>query len=61
MISIDRGSHPLPSGECCQEDLHRLVNGGYGLRWLRGRGTGNGWFSGIDIKVAMNANYTLHL
>ncbi len=35
MISIDRGSHPLPSGECCQEDLHCLVNGGYGLRWLR--------------------------
>ena len=35
------GSHPLPSGGCCQEYFHRLANGGYGRtvatgeRWLR--------------------------
>jgi hypothetical protein len=23
-------SHPLPSGGCCEEDYHRLANGGYG-------------------------------
>jgi hypothetical protein len=23
-------SHPLPSGGCCEENLHRLANGGYG-------------------------------
>jgi hypothetical protein len=23
-------SHPLPSGGRCEEDLHRLANGGYG-------------------------------
>jgi hypothetical protein len=22
-------SHPLPSGGCCEENLHRLANGGY--------------------------------
>jgi len=37
-------SHPLPSGGCGEEFLHRLANGGYGRtvatgeRWLRENG-----------------------
>lgn len=49
------GRSPL-SGERWLRVTVATGYGGYG-----GGGTGNGWFSGIDIKVAMNANYTLHL
>ena len=51
--------HPIVATRCQAVDVARKIStvwrtvatgcGGDG-------GTGNGWFSGIDIKVAMNAN-----
>jgi hypothetical protein len=53
-------SHPLPSGGCCQENLHRLANGGYmsttttGERRLRQ----NGGYGSTAVTAERNVNRT---